>query len=219
MLKEKAESIEEKLSVDTLRVVKQAQEKGAGSWLSVISLEEQGFTLTKSEFRDSLALRYNRALRGLPSQCPCGQKFDINHALNCKKGGFVIIRHNIIRDFEANLLRKVYTDVETEPSLQPVNGEQVVGHTGDEARPDVRARGVWRKGHNAYFHIRVTNPSSNSQKNQTIEKVLKKHEAEKKRQYNHRIMNFEHGTFTPLIFALNGGVGADFFSVNELGPT
>ena len=33
LLKEKAESIEEKFSVDTLRVVKQAQEKGAGSWL------------------------------------------------------------------------------------------------------------------------------------------------------------------------------------------
>ena len=74
----KAESIEEKLSVDTLRVVKQAQEKGAGSWLSVIPLEDQGFTLTKSEFRDSLALRYNRPLRGLPSKCPCGQTFDSN---------------------------------------------------------------------------------------------------------------------------------------------
>ena len=204
-------NVSEKLSVDTLRVIKQAQEKGAGtgSWLSVIPLEDQGFTLTKSEFRDSLALRYNRPLRGLPSKCPCGQKFDINHALNCKKGGFVIIRHNTIRDFEANLLRKVYTDVETEPCLQPVNGEQVVGLTGDEARPDVRARGVWRNGQNAYFDIRVTNTSSNSQRDQPIEKVLKKHEAEKKRQYNDRIMNIEHGTFTPLIFALNGGVGTE----------
>ena len=96
MLREKAESIEEELSVDTLRVVKQAKEKGAGSWLSVIPLEEQGFTLTKSEIRDSLALRYKRILRGLPSKCPCGQQFDINHALNCKKVGFVIIQHYTI---------------------------------------------------------------------------------------------------------------------------
>ena len=51
---------------DHLKVVKQAQEKGAGSWLSVILLEHQGFTLTKSEFRNSLALRYNRPLRDLP---------------------------------------------------------------------------------------------------------------------------------------------------------
>ena len=53
-----------------LYCVKQAQEKGAGSWLSVLPLEDQGFTLTKSEFRDSLALRYNRPLRGLPLKCP-----------------------------------------------------------------------------------------------------------------------------------------------------
>ena len=65
-------------------------------------------------------------------------------------------------DLEANFLHKVYTDVETEHSLQPVNGEQVVGLTGYEARPDVRDIGVWRKGQNAYFDIRVTNPSSNS---------------------------------------------------------
>ena len=53
------------------------------------------------------------------------------------------MRHNNIRDFEANLMRKVCNDVETEPSLQPINGENVAGLTGDEAKPDVRARGVW----------------------------------------------------------------------------
>ena len=66
---------------------------------------------------------------------------------------------------------KYNTDVAIEPCLQSVNG-QVVGLTGDEARSDVRARGVWRNGQNAYFDIIIT---SNSQKNQPIEKVLKKH--------------------------------------------
>ena len=51
------------------------------------------------------------------------------------------MRHNNIRDFESNLIRKVCNDVETEPSLQPINGENVTGLTGDEAKPDVRARG------------------------------------------------------------------------------
>ena len=37
--------------------------------------------------------------------------------MNCKKGGFVTIRHNNIRDYEANLLAKIHTDVETESSL------------------------------------------------------------------------------------------------------
>ena len=74
---------------------------------SLYYLEEQGFTLTKRKFRDALALRYNKPLRGLPSKCPCGQTVSVNHALNCKRGGFVIIPHNNIRDFEANLLRKI----------------------------------------------------------------------------------------------------------------
>ena len=31
-----------------------------------------------------------------------------------------------IRDYEANLLTKIHTDVETEPSLQPIEGEIVM---------------------------------------------------------------------------------------------
>ena len=101
----------------TLRGIKDAQKNGASSWLNVIPLEEHGFNLNKSEFRDAVNLRYNKKLRGLPSKCACGQQYDVTHALNCKKGGFVIIRHNNIRDFEANLLKKVCSDVETEPQL------------------------------------------------------------------------------------------------------
>ena len=95
----------------------------------MIPLEEHEFTLNKGEFIDAIAIRYNKALRGLPSQCPCGQKYDVTHALNCKKGGFVIIRHNDIRDFEANLLSKICSDVELEPALQPVTDENTRGQT------------------------------------------------------------------------------------------
>ena len=135
--------IREALSEPTRKALDQAKEKGASNWLSALPLVNQGFTLNKGEFRDALAIRYNKALRGLPSKCPCGQKFDLNHALNCKRGGFVIMRHNTIRDFEANLLKQICTDVETEPPLQPLDGENLPGLTGDEARPDVRARGFW----------------------------------------------------------------------------
>ena len=38
---------------------------------------------------------------------------------------------------------------------------------------------------------------------------MKKHENEKKRQYNNRIMNIEHGTFTPLVFSLSGGISKE----------
>ena len=205
----KAENIENGLQPMTRRAVAQAKEKGASSWLSVIPLEEHGFILNKGEFRDAVSLRYNKKLRGLPSKCPCGQIYNETHALNCKKGGFVIISHNNVRDFEANLMKKVYSDVELEPQLQAIHGEQIDGLAGDNARPDIRARGVWRHGQNAYFDVRITNTNAQSQCHLTPKRILEKHEKEKKRQYNSRIMNIEHGTFTPLVFSVNGGASTE----------
>ena len=85
------------------------------------------------------------------------------------------MRHNNIRDFEANLLRKVCVDVETEPQLQPLDEENIIGLTGDESKPDVRARGIWRPGQNSFFDIRATNTNSDSQVHLSLEKVLHKH--------------------------------------------
>ena len=61
----------------------------------------------------------------------------------------------------------------------------------------------------AFFDIRLTNANANSQKNQTVESILKNHEKEKKRAYNSRIMNVEHEAFTPLVFSLTGGEGPE----------
>ena len=123
-------------------------------------------------------------MKGLPATCPFGQKYDTTHALDCKKGGFVTICHNNIRDYETNLLAKIHTDVETEPRIQPIEGEIVNGIPGDNAIPDVRARGVWRDCQNAFFDVRITNTNSASQLNLKTEKVLLRHETEKKRGYN-----------------------------------
>ena len=172
-------------------------------------LAEFGFALNKGEFRDALSLRYGRPLKGLPAMCPCGQKYNVAHALNCKKSGFVTMRHNNLRDFEADMLSKIVNDVETEPELQPVTGEIIEGLSGNASRPDIRARGVWRASQNAFFDVRVTNTHSPSQIHLTTESVLKKHEQEKKRNYNRRIMDTDHVTFTLLVFSVSGGMGKE----------
>ena len=64
---------------------------------------------------------------------------------------------------------------------------------------------MWRPGQNEFFDIRLTNVNANSQKHQTVENILKKHEKEKRRAYNNRIMNVEHGTFIALDFSLTEG--------------
>ena len=79
-----------------------------------------------------------------------------------QKSDFFTIRGNDIRDYEANLLAKIYTDVETEPSLQPVEEEIVNGIPGDNARPDIRARSAWTNCQNAFFDGRITNTNSAS---------------------------------------------------------
>ena len=105
--------------------------------------------LTKEEFWDSFALRYNRPIPGLPSFCPCGQMFSTIHAPKCKKGGFVHSRHDEIRNLEAALLSKVCRDVMIEPSLLPLTEETfplLSTITDDGARLDVKARGFYRPG-------------------------------------------------------------------------
>ena len=145
----------------------------------------------------------------MPLKCPCGQAFSVTHAMNCKRGGFITMRHNDIRDFEVNLLSKVCNDVESEPSLQPITNESLPYSNikGDDARLDVRARSFWRKGQNAFFDVRVTNADAASYTSQSISSVLLKHEREKKRHYNQRAMDIEHGSFTPLIFTVHGSMG------------
>ena len=136
------------------------------------------FSLNKAEFRDAIMLRYGKEFKGFPATCPCGQKYDTTHVLNCKKGGFVTIRHNSIRDYETNLLVKIHTDVETEPSLQPIEGEIVDGIPGDNSRPDARGDGESVK--TRFFDVRITNTNSTSQHNVKTEKILLRHEKEKK---------------------------------------
>ena len=75
--------------------------------------------------------------------CECGSKFDITHALSCKKGGFVSIRHNKIRNITAMLLKEICKDVKLEPTLLPLSGKkfETSTNTSDEARCDISARG------------------------------------------------------------------------------
>ena len=209
MNKRKLDVIIESSNSLQARLLEQSREKGASSWLSVLPLIKQGFVLNKSEFRDAMCLRYGKPLKNLPSKCPCGQQFTPNHAMNCKRGGFVIIRHNEIRDFEANLLQDVCKDVEIEPALQPVSNEVISSLDGDAARPDIRARGFWRRGQNAFFDVKVSNINSQTYRNTDIKKVYDNMEKEKKRAYSDRIINIEHGTFTPLIFSIAGGMGRE----------
>ena len=102
------------------------------------------------------------------------------HALNCKTGGFITIRQNRVRDFETQLLTEICNDIEIKPPLQPLEGKIINGLTSVNVRHDVRARGFWGEGQNAFFDVRITNTNSESQLRLTSEKIFTKYEREKR---------------------------------------
>ena len=195
-----------------VRILQQAKEKCSSSWLSALPLKRYGFVLNKGEFRDSLRIRYGKDLARLPESCACGSKMTINHALNCPRGGYVIIRHNAVRDFLAEQLSGVCSDVQVEPPLQPLDGESFsrrTALTGEQARPDIRARGFYRAGQQAFFDVKMLNPNSDSYVKIPTTKVYQNAEQAKKSLYNERIIEVEQGTFAPLIFSVTGGMGPE----------
>ena len=72
------------------------------------------------DFRDAIKLHYDWPLDDIPSTCVCGDTFRVDHAMICKRGGFVSQRHNELRNLEADLLSIVCSDVEVEPILQDI---------------------------------------------------------------------------------------------------
>ena len=151
-------------------------------------------------------MRYGWLPKNLTDQCPCGSAFTVEHSLSCPKGGFPTIRHNEIRDLFAELIRDVCPNVETEPTLQPLNGEAFKYRsttTDDEERLDIAANGFWGgRFERTFYDVRVFNPSY---LNTDISTCYRQHELEKKLKYEDRIRLVEQGTFTPIILSCSGG--------------
>ena len=120
----------------------------------------------------------------------------MDHSQNCNLGAFRDLRHNEVRDEVAKPLRKISSDVEIEPELQnvPEDVQRCLKQgyrsaiVDDKARSDIRVNGLWVKERNAFLDIRVFNPNAFSNRNlQSINATYRRHEKEKKRQYNARI--------------------------------
>ena len=72
-------------------------ETGESSWLTSLPIKEEGYILNKQSFWNLLSIRYGWRLKRMPSQCACGNTFNLQHAFQCPKGGFVTLSHNHIR--------------------------------------------------------------------------------------------------------------------------
>ncbi|CAH3168283.1 unnamed protein product [Porites lobata] len=104
----------------------------------------------------------------------------------------------------------ICNNVEIEPRLQPLDNERFhlrSAVTSSEARLDIKAGGFWARGVTAFFDVRVTHVNSKCYQSKPTSEVFKEQEEEKKRKYQLRVLDVEMGSFTPLVFGTNGGMG------------
>ena len=80
--------------------------------------------------------------------------------------------------------------------------------TNDGARLDISMYGFWGgRFEKAFVDVRVFNPCAQSNRRSPITSVYRKHEQEKKRQYEQRVREVEHATFPPLVRSTMGSMG------------
>ena len=108
-------------------------------------------------------------------------------------------RHDGVRNLLTSLIGKVWTNVEVEPQLQPLDNERFnlrSAVTSLEARRDFKAGGFWSRGVPAFFDVRVTHVNFKCNQRKTTPKIFKEQEEEKKRKYQQRVLDVEMGSFT-----------------------
>ena len=125
----------------------------------------------------------------------------------CSRGGFIIQRHNELRDLEAKMLNMVCNAVQFEPVLQEINGEvltpvrteqrtsgltfTLVASGSGKALPFSTLRFVTRM----QSHIKAS-PQNKS----TASMTLRRRECEEN--VRSRVLEVEQGSLTPLVLSL-----------------
>ena len=95
--------------------------------------------------------------------CPRGRKFDIQQNMSSKKGSFTYIQLNDLRDLTVNMMSEVSKDTEIEPILTSLSGKELQGRTSNnsnKARVDIKIRGFWKLGQQAFFVLSVFDPNT-----------------------------------------------------------
>ncbi|KAI2510249.1 hypothetical protein MHU86_4127 [Fragilaria crotonensis] len=194
------------------RIIRSA---ATGAWLSTRPNLLNGSDLSAEEFRDGVRLRLGLTPTSLPPRCDgCGERFTTEHAMSCRKGGLILHRHNDLVATWGQLCGQAHTPstVSDEPLIHTSQDVRAAGATCTEPTPELRGdiavHGFWTRGTTAIFDVRVTDTDAPSNRNTTPEKVLLRHEKEKKAKYG-ALCIARRRTFTPLVFSVDGMQGVE----------
>ena len=87
--------------------------------------------------------------------------------------------------------------------------KQWTTNSSDDARFDISARKFWTKYQMAFFDVRAFDPNAKSYSPQSLRRCYINNGKEINRQYNLRVLQVENGSFTPLVFSFNEGMGRE----------
>jgi hypothetical protein len=199
--------------------------KETETWLTILPTFVNGTELSSHEWRDAFLLRYSLSPLGLPLKCDgCGDEFSINHALKCKYGGLIILRHDeVTRELiELGTMALRPAAVRDEPLITPVpkqhptqtnnpnskNNPPVDDPSNDGDRGDILFRGLWKNQHETMVDIRVIDTDANAYKHQNPHDVLRKQEKEKKQKYLRACLD-QRRSFVPIVVSTYGLIGRE----------
>ena len=164
-----------------------------------------------AEWADVMALRFGLPLRNMPVRCGCGKAFSEAHALQCNLGGFVIARHDAIRDFFLSVAKYIFNrGVDKEPKFESLSEDakkelaELYNCTIKEnPRGDISIVGLLRRGERCFIDFRVWNHLATRYSGQTVSQVHAAHTQEKNTTYKPRA-DIENGSFLAAVFNTAG---------------
>ena len=152
-----------------------------GAWLTVQPSTVNGMELGVQEWQDAVFPRYGIEPPDLPKYCDgCNARFSICHALDCKRGGLIMARHNELRDRVADLDGKaftpshvhndslVYQGCAVKRTKSKPAGPSVITNTYDtppeatEQKGDLLLRDLWQNGTDSVHNMHVVNTDEKS---------------------------------------------------------
>jgi len=155
----------------------------------------------------------------------CNCQLTVEHALSCKKGGLVHIRHDDVADEWRYLCGTAlsFGRVEREPRIYSSVG-RLVREAGEAAetpaagardemqttgeRGDAGVHGFWQRQRMAFFDVRITDTDARSARGRDYTKILAAHEKEKKDKYLDPCHQMRKD-FTPLVYTVDGIAGRE----------
>ena len=187
------------------RAFRRSVDGKTSAWLAVLPLCTHTTLICLQQNSEMHAMRYQRPLLRMPATCDgCGAAFHLEHALDCRKGGLVIQRHNEIRDALGDLASKAFRNVIKEPIVKEAN----IRDGTPALIADISIRGLWQPQAVALLDVRVVDIDAPSHIHRNAVAVISSAEEEKKRKYN-SAAEARRASFTPFVVSTDGMLGRE----------